>query len=353
MDTETLRRALTESGMTGYEVEAYLTVLEVGSGPVVQVAEQSSVPAAQIYETVRSLEDRGFVETIERDRLHVRAREPTEVLEALRSKSQLLADAADEVETRWERPSPEAYRVNVHKRRATVVENARTAIEDAEVAVEVAATPSQLETLQPALREASDRGVLTRATLFGDRDAIDPSRLGVNHVRWRELPGPFVAIVDRRQAYFSPSDHHGEAYGVVIDDDILTLVLHWYYLTQLWVPCENVFVDPETSGTYTSLEAFVRDVAPLWHDGVQVRLRVYGRRPDDGDSVEVAGTLTDVSSGLGETVSRRPTMTDLSGYATLTVDASDRSSTVGGWGAILEDVEAAVIVLEGLTFPEP
>ncbi|WP_049926901.1 TrmB family transcriptional regulator [Halopiger goleimassiliensis] len=353
MDTNTLRRALGESGLTEYEIDAYLTLLEVGSAPVVTVAERSSVPAPQIYETVRSLEDRGFVETIERDKLHARAREPVEAIGQLREKSQMLADAADEIEDRWERPDPQEYRVNVLKRRESLIENARDAIADAEVSVEVAATPEQLEQLQPALREATDRGVMTWLTLCGDGRSIDPSTTGVLQVRWRNLPGPFLAVVDRRRAFFAPAVHHGEPYGIVINDDILTLVLHWFYLTLMWLPCERRYADPDQPPTYISIEGFIIDVVSLWHDGATIDVRVLGQDPQSGEYTEVRGELTYIAAAEGRPPSRDPTVTELSGYATLVVDAGDREYTIGGWGAVYEDVEAEIITVEGIELPDP
>ncbi|THE63974.1 TrmB family transcriptional regulator [Salinadaptatus halalkaliphilus] len=353
MDTETLRRSLKEGGLTEYEIDAYLALLEVGSAPVVTIAERSSVPAAQIYDTVRSLEDRGFVETIDRDKLHARAREPVDAIEQLREKSQMLADAADEIEERWERPNAQDYRVNVLKRRESLINNAREAIENADVSVEVAATPEQLEVLQPALRDANDRGVLTWVTLCGDGRSVDPSTLGVMQVRYRALPGPFMAIVDRRRACFAPADHHGEPYGVVINDDILTLVLHWFYLTLIWLPSEQRYVDSSRRPTYISIEGFILDVASLWHDGATIRVRVLGKRPKTGEYTEIQGELAGISAAGGTAPPREPTVTELSGYATLTIETGNRDYTIGGWGAVFEDVEAEIITVEGIEFTDP
>ncbi|WP_312907524.1 TrmB family transcriptional regulator [Natronosalvus caseinilyticus] len=353
MDTDTLRRALEEGGLTEYEVDAYLTLLEVGSSSVVGIAERSSVPAPQIYETIRSLEDHGFVETIDRDKLHARAREPVEIIDQLREKSQMLADAADEVEDRWERPDAQDFRVNVLKRRESLVNNAREAIEDASVSVEVAATPAQLEQLQPALRDADDRGVNTWVTLCGEEPSIDPRDAGVLQVRWRALPGPFIAIVDRRRAFFAPAVHHGEPYGIVINDDILTLVLHWFYLTLIWLPSNRLYVDPNRLPTYASIEGFILDVAPLWHDGATIDVRVLGQQPESGEYTEVRGKLSSITVDGGTVPRRNPTVTELAGYATLVVDSGSRQYTIGGWGAVFEDVEAEIITVEGIAFPDP
>ncbi|WP_425603061.1 TrmB family transcriptional regulator sugar-binding domain-containing protein [Halosolutus gelatinilyticus] len=45
-------------------------------------------------------------------------------------------------------------------------------------------------------------------------------------------------------------------------------------------------------------------------------------------------------------------ITELSGYATLVVEGDDGGHTIGGWGAVFEDIEAEVITIEGIEFPE-
>ncbi len=160
---------------------------------------------------------------------------------------------------------------------------------------------SRGDRLQP-----DDRGVMTWVTLCGNGRGIDPAETGVLQVRWRGLPGPFLAIVDRRRAFFAPAVHHGEPYGIVINDDILTLVLHWFYLTLMWLPCEQLYVDPDRDPTYISIEAFILDVAPLWHDGATIRVRVLGQRPATGESTAVRGTLEYINAAGGTAVPRDP-----------------------------------------------
>lgn len=53
-----------------------------------------------------ALEERGFVETIEQEKLHAEPREPIDVLSQLRKRGALLNDAADELEERWSDRQP-------------------------------------------------------------------------------------------------------------------------------------------------------------------------------------------------------------------------------------------------------
>lgn len=349
MDTDRLHEALSQAGLTDYQAEVYLSLLELGSAPVVEVAERTSVPASQVYDVVRTLEDRGFVETMERDRLHARAREPVDVLEKLRQTGELLERAADEIEERWERPDPSSHRVSVVKRQETVVESAEEAIAEAEVSVELAATAAQFAELRPTLEAATDRGVVVRVAVYDPPEEYDPEESGITEVRHARTPGPFLAIVDRRQAFFSPNVHSDEPYGVLLGDEILSFIFHWYYLTCVWAPYDPISTATDRRPEYISIEEFVNDVARLWHDGAVVSVTVLGHDTDTGEYCELSGELTHILTDGSEPPAPDPSYETLAGPLRLVVDDGGDLYTVGGWGALDEDVEAEVIRVESVS----
>lgn len=351
MDTDTLRRALEEAGLTEYQVATYLAVLELGSAPAVKVAERSSVPTAQIYDSVRSLESEGYVETIERDKLYVRARRPQAIQDYLKDKSDLFAAAAEEIETRWEEPDAEEYLVNVLKRPESVINRAISAIETADVSVEIAGRMEHYEALSQVVREATDRGIITRMAISGDKEELlnlDPAAL---QIRWRELPTPFLTIVDRRKAFFAPAQHHGEPYGVVINDDSLSLIMHWYHLTSMWLPCQVVHRARDQPPTYISIEEFIQDVSELWHNGAEFTVTIYGTRDGESELTEVTGFLRDIRVGTGGQAPPDPRIEDLSGVCAIEIENDEGRISVGGWGAFIEDVEAHVIKVLDISLP--
>lgn len=61
--SEEARRVLQESGLTDYETRAYLALLEKGVLTVSQVSEHAPVPYSKVYETLTSLERKGWIET--------------------------------------------------------------------------------------------------------------------------------------------------------------------------------------------------------------------------------------------------------------------------------------------------
>jgi len=353
METEQLYEALTRAGLTEYQAEVYLAVLDLGEGPVVDVAERTDVPASQVYEVVRSLEDEGFVETIDRDRLHARAVEPAEVMAELRQTGELLASAADEIEERWERPTPEQHRVSVVKRKATVLDRARDAVADAEVAAELAVTADQFREIRPTLEAAADRGVVLHVAINGPLDGLvdelDDSR--ITEIRHSETPGSLLVIVDRHQSFVSPNYHHDDEYGVLVDDQILSFMMHWTFLTCGWVPWETVHAVEGVEATYISVEECVHEVAESWRDGAAIDVSIVGRDTDTGKQATVEGELAYILTD-DEPASRDPRYEHLGGNVTLVVATDGEFTTVGGWGAVFEDVEAQVIRVDGVRYPD-
>jgi len=357
METDRLREALERAGLTEYQAAVYLGLLDQGTAPVVDVAEQAGVPTSQVYDVVRTLEDRGFVETVERDRLHARADEPGDVLEELRSTGELLATAADEIEDRWERPDPSEHRVSVVKRQRTVIDNARAAIEEATVSVEFAGNPDQFGELRSALETAAERGVVVHVSINGpitdtNISAESLADSAITEVRHSESPGSFLTVVDRRQGFLSPNVHGKDEYGIQVGDDLLTFFFHWAFLTTGWVPAERLHVADEDETVYVSIEEFVRHAAVLWREGAGLTVTVTGRDTETGETVTVNGELTDIRLGDGNASVINPTYDVLGGTVAIVVATEAGETDIGGWGAVEEDIEAEIVRVESVRSPD-
>ncbi|SDN10993.1 Sugar-specific transcriptional regulator TrmB [Halogranum gelatinilyticum] len=352
MDRETLSQALEYADLTSYQADAYLTLLEMGVSPAVDVGRESAVPVSQVYDVLRSLETKGYVETIERDKLYVRPCEPDESMTDLESRGELLHDAAEEIRERYREPERMDSRVSVTKRVETAVENARSLISDAQTVVELAGTYEQFELLIPELREARERGVVVRASVYVDDgqtppEGFDPTG-AFSEIRACSIPGPFLVVIDRDRTCFAPNTRADEDYGVVVYDRILPFVFHWYYLTCLWDLYPTVYADDPERFTYVAMEEFVRDCNGLWQDGYELRVVVDGIDLETERETSVEGTVVDLSY-LGDDRPRsRLALSDLSAYKTVTLDTDDSLVEVGGWGAVFEDVEMRTITLVGI-----
>jgi sugar-specific transcriptional regulator TrmB len=357
MDADKLRQALENTDLTKYEAEAYLTLVEYGHLPAVDVSSNSSIPTSQVYETLRSLEEQGFVETIEGDRLHAEPNEPDELLGILRSRGDLLTEAADELEDQWEEPDVDEHRVGVVKRPETVYERVRDSLTEASVTAELTMTFDQLELLLPELEDAAERGVFIRIHLFAEPDVREKAAaLGLANsklnVRLGTIPGPFLAIVDRHHVFFTPNTRADEDYGVLINDYILSFMVHWYFVSCQWHMWEPLFDSGSHWTEYDSLEEFMRDVVPLFDEGIDIQVAVRGNYIDSREDCLVRGQLAEAFyptrySERGSNLS----LEDLSNYATIFVDTGENTLSVGSWGAIYEDVEAHRISIESIEFP--
>lgn len=76
---------LRKLGLTEYEAKAYATLVGVGEATAREVHELSSVPRTRIYDILRELESKGFVEFVQGSPTYYRAVEPDSVMERLRN----------------------------------------------------------------------------------------------------------------------------------------------------------------------------------------------------------------------------------------------------------------------------
>lgn len=349
MDTEALVETLQDAGLSPYQANAYVTLLELGVASATEVADVGDVPAPRIYDVLGSLEDQGYIETYEQDTLHARAHSPTDVLEDLRERSSRFERAADEVEDRWEQPELEGNEASIVSRFRTVLERAETFVEEASHQILLSTTVENFERLRPSLRDAYERGVSVRVSLHTERDEPIPSLVSFDgvatEVRHRPLPAPFVCLADRRQACFA---HHPDAYdqyGVLVNDRTHTFVFYWYFLTSLWAQWECVHDahDGDFPIEYMDIRNCARDITSLDVDEHEVRLRIEGFDVGTGDERKLVGTVDSLRCPLP--IQPDTHIADLVGQVTIDLRVDGEVIPVGGWGALVEDVEATRITL--------
>jgi sugar-specific transcriptional regulator TrmB len=357
MDSAELVDTLKAAGLSPYQASAYVAVLELGAASATEIAEASDVPKPRIYDVLDGLESYGYVETYENGSLHARAHSPAEVLADLRDRADRFETAATEVEDRWEQPELEASGTSIVSRFQTVLDRAETFIEGAEYQIQLSVTPENFERLRPRLVDAHDRGVSTRVSIHTAPDeTLPPSERFEGtclEVRHRRLPAPFVALVDREKTCFAHHPDSYEQYGVLVNDRTHTFVFHWYFLTCLWEHWETVYSDYADSFPvgYVDIRQCVRDLKPLVEAGSTPRVHVEGFDVDTGTPVSTTGVVTDaVFSGTSHS---DDAVERLSGQVSLTMDPDDEDElTVGGWGAMIEDVEATRVTVLDVEAPD-
>jgi len=354
MNKNELVAGLEDAGLSSYQAEAYLTLLDRGVSPAVDVARNCSIPVPRIYDVLTELERMGYVETLDRETLHARACDPVELIDDLHAKSDRLSTVATAVEDRWEQSPLGEHEMNVTQRVDTVIDHTREQIREAESTVDLALTDERLVEFESALAAAADNGVVIRASAFPTADGPDlathPVAASVTEIRRRTIRSPFFAVVDRTRANVAPTTRMPDPYGVVVNDDIISFVFQWYFQTCLWSVWETVSTH-EPTPPYVCLEEFIRDIYPLWHEGALVSVTVEGIGTDSGKGRTVSGVVVDVVHSGRTTDDRRPTLAELSGQASVVVATGERACSVGGWGALLEDLEARRITVDGLELP--
>jgi sugar-specific transcriptional regulator TrmB len=92
------RRALHEAGLTEYELRAYVSLLKYGSLTANETSKDSDIPYSKIYEVLRNLEKKGWIE-IESGRPNkYYPKAPSEAIEATRMRvERMLSNFEDRV----------------------------------------------------------------------------------------------------------------------------------------------------------------------------------------------------------------------------------------------------------------
>lgn len=356
MDAGEIESGLVDAGLSEYEAEAYLTLLDRGTAPAVDVAKHSSIPVTRIYDILNDLEAAGYVETLEMDTLHARACDPTDVVDDLHERSQRIADVATEIEDRWEQSPLGEHEMNVTKRAETVIDHAEDRIREASSVVDLAVTDEQLLAFEVAIEHAVENDVVVRASIYETGNLETPITERpiserITEVRERTIPGPFLVVVDRTVACFAPTTRLPDPYGVLINDEIVSFVFQWYFQTCLWSVWETVARDTERAPTYVCLEALLFDIVPFLSEGARVAVRVDGIDTSMGTERRISGDIANVLYSGQSVTDPDPTMMQLSGQAALVVRTDDGPYSVGGWGAQMEDLEARRIVVEDVRLP--
>ena len=81
---EGIVEGLRKLGLTEYEAKAYATLVGMGEATAREVHELSGVPRTRIYDILRDLGGKGFVEFVQGSPTYYRAVEPDQVMERLR-----------------------------------------------------------------------------------------------------------------------------------------------------------------------------------------------------------------------------------------------------------------------------
>lgn len=74
---------LKKLGLNGYEANVYITLVGLGEATAREISENGTVPRPKVYDTIKSLEDKGFVEVQQGNPTRFRPMDPRKVIRKL------------------------------------------------------------------------------------------------------------------------------------------------------------------------------------------------------------------------------------------------------------------------------
>ncbi|PSQ58023.1 ArsR family transcriptional regulator [Halobacteriales archaeon SW_7_71_33] len=332
-----------------YEIEAYLAVLDHGRLTAGEIADRTDVPQPRVYDTVRSLADRGLVELQESRPLEVVAVDPEEALGDLQASLSTLAEG---LSARYTAPTRGTEAVSLVRSRSTVLRHLTDTVETAEFELELALTPDLLGRFEDDLRDAVDRGVTVDLLVAPADRAPDADEFAYGDVASeartrRGITTPVVAVADGERSVYATQDAlraDRDRYGVVFERSALGFLVSGFYRTVLWTTGEETLHAAADlrplPRRYASIRRCVADLPRYREAGGELYAAVEGRDVETGAPRVVRGRVAETRSE-GEEV------------ATLAVESDDGPVTVGGQVAAYEDVEAHEIRVDRDAPPSP
>ena len=176
--SEKTKRAMRELGLTNYEAQAYASLLELGPMPAGLISQSAQVPYSKIYEVLRSLESKGWIETEHGRPSKYYPKPPSVALDTIklqledtfsRNESQILSELQPIYEKKEVHERPDIWIVrgqyNVLSKIQEMLERSRK-----EILIAVPEIPVQVtKILFVTLTRVKERGV--KISLMTTRDA--------------------------------------------------------------------------------------------------------------------------------------------------------------------------------------
>lgn len=316
-----------------YEIDAYLAVLEHGELTASEIADRTDIPQPRVYDTVRSLSDRGLVELRESRPMKIVAVDPEDAFGNIQSS---LTELVDELGARYTAPARDTEAVSLVKSRSTILRYLEEVIENAEYELVLSLTPDLLRRFYEDLSAAIDDGVsidllVTPASRAPDPDEFDYTAVCTIARARRGITTPVLAVADGEYSVYATQDalrDDQDRYGVIFNRSALGFLVSGFFGTVLWTTAETLAVDGRNRPfprRYASIRRAVKDIRDI---GGEFYATVQGRDVETGNPIVVEGKVVDVS------------FVDTEEVASMVIETDEGPLEVGGLVAALEDIEA-------------
>lgn len=316
-----------------YEVDAYLAVLRHGKLSAAEIANQTAIPQPRVYDTVRSLANKGFVELRDSRPLEVLAIDPDEAFAGVKT---TLDDLLGELEQQYSSPSRDGEAVSLVTSRQTILRYLEDVISRSEYELVLSLTPDLLDRVEEQLAQKRAAGVTVELLLSPEANVAEPDEFDYEHIATtthvrRGVTTPVVAVADGKYSLYTTRialQSDADGYGVVFDRSGLGLLVLGFLNTAVW-PSSNTLVEAEADPQYPRRYATVRRCArDLQNADGTLYATVEGRHLLNGDRLTVAGEITDFAVTASQET------------AAITLDTGAETLGIGGKAAAFEDIEA-------------
>jgi sugar-specific transcriptional regulator TrmB len=243
--SEDARKALREIGLTSYETRAYLALIESGVMTASQVSDRSDVPYSKIYETLNSLQRKGWTETKKGRPTRYYPKAPSEAFQATRLRLEeniglwnqaVIEELQPLYERREFREKPDVW---ILRGESSVVAKLQEMVDGAKKELMVAApgfARGFVEAGVLMLSRLQSSGIDVRVMITGDWNAGELGVVGEVKVRKGMFGGG--VIVDGREALLLLGE---EKPTLVIWSNHIGLVKFAKdYFQQLWNTAESL-----------------------------------------------------------------------------------------------------------------
>lgn len=336
---DALARVNRRFDLNDYETDAYLAVLDHGRLTASGIAERTDIPQPRVYDTVRSLAERGLVELRESRPIEVLAVDPEEAFDDVHASLDALVT---ELKTHYTTPARDDEAASLVKSRSTILRYIETAIEEAEYELILSLTPELLERFEEPLAARQEANVAIELLLTPAADAPAPGEFEYSNVATavrarRGVTTPVITVADGTHAVYATQSALAwdqERYGVVFNRSELGFLVSGFFNTLLWTTAEPILENGDERPFPRRYASVRRCVADLNEVEGAFDVAVEGRDTATGERRSVSGPVVEVA---GDETGRT---------AAITVETDDGPVTVGGQVAALEGIEAHEIRVE-------
>jgi sugar-specific transcriptional regulator TrmB len=223
--SEDAKKALREVGLTEYEIKAYLTLLERGVMTASEISEYSGVPYSKVYETLNSLERKGWIEAERGRPSRYFPKAPSEALEAARLRLEDMVDGwkrvvLGELQPLYERrellEKPDIW---ILRGEFSILAKLREMLGVTRKELMIAApafAKDFVDALTAVLGQLRDSGVNVQVMMAGDWDVKKIAEVGEARVRDNLFGGGVIADGKEAILFLGEAETSGNYSGLLV-----------------------------------------------------------------------------------------------------------------------------------------